>query len=196
MLAELGHPQIQNQAAEIGQHCWGVGKKRNTESIMDFLHELRGRVIGQPEIQRMVFILTRIAIRDAFGDSASASLFAEAANRRRLCVTFGARQIRSRPNSESCKFGVVHVGVANLCPGLDSRDAGCIGHGARPRQIDEGVARHRHDPWAAGASRAPHSRQATRRQERLHATLEAANCGGPISAVATRPLTSPSSSLT
>src|SRR4051812_29485078 len=28
---------------------WGVGK-RNMESTMDFLHDLRGRVIGQPEI--------------------------------------------------------------------------------------------------------------------------------------------------
>jgi hypothetical protein len=28
---------------------WGVGK-RNIDSTMDFLHDLRGRVIGQPEI--------------------------------------------------------------------------------------------------------------------------------------------------
>jgi hypothetical protein len=28
---------------------WGVGK-RNAESTMDFLHDLRSRVIGQPEI--------------------------------------------------------------------------------------------------------------------------------------------------
>jgi len=28
---------------------WGVGK-RNTDSTMDFLHDLRSRVIGQPEI--------------------------------------------------------------------------------------------------------------------------------------------------
>ena len=39
---------------------------------MDFLHDLRSRVIGQPEISaRMAFIPTSPAIRDAFGDSAS-----------------------------------------------------------------------------------------------------------------------------
>ena len=49
---------------------WGVGK-RNTESTMDFLHDLRGRVIGQPEISTDGFHPYRVAIRDAFGDSAS-----------------------------------------------------------------------------------------------------------------------------
>jgi IS1 family transposase len=49
---------------------WGVGK-RNTESTMDFLHDLRGRVIGQPEISTDGFHLYRMAIRDAFGASAS-----------------------------------------------------------------------------------------------------------------------------
>jgi hypothetical protein len=62
------------------------------------------------------------------------------------------------------KFGVVHVSVANHCPRLDSLDAGCTQHGSRPWQIDGGVARHGHDLWAVGASRAPHSRQATRQQ--------------------------------
>ena len=32
---------------------WGVGK-RNAESTMDFLHDLRSRVIGQPEISTWV----------------------------------------------------------------------------------------------------------------------------------------------
>jgi len=49
---------------------WGVGK-RNTESTMDFLHDLRSRVIGQPEISTDGFHPYRMAIRDAFGDSAS-----------------------------------------------------------------------------------------------------------------------------
>ncbi len=49
---------------------WGVGK-RNTESTMDFLHDLRSRVIGQPEISTDGFHPYRPAIRDAFGDSAS-----------------------------------------------------------------------------------------------------------------------------
>lgn len=49
---------------------WGVGK-RNAESTMDFLHDLRGRVIGQPEISTDGFHPYRVAIRDAFGDSAS-----------------------------------------------------------------------------------------------------------------------------
>ncbi len=49
---------------------WGVGK-RNTESTMDFLHDLRARVIGQPEISTDGFHPYRMAIRDAFGDSAS-----------------------------------------------------------------------------------------------------------------------------
>ena len=49
---------------------WGVGK-RNTESTMDFLHDLRGRVIGQPEISTDGFHPYRMAIRDAFGASAS-----------------------------------------------------------------------------------------------------------------------------
>jgi len=49
---------------------WGVGK-RNTESTMDFLHDLRSRVIGQPEISTDGFHPYRPAIRDAFGDNAS-----------------------------------------------------------------------------------------------------------------------------
>jgi IS1 family transposase len=49
---------------------WGVGK-RNTESTMDFLHDLRSRVIGQPEISTDGFHPYRLAIRDVFGDSAS-----------------------------------------------------------------------------------------------------------------------------
>jgi IS1 family transposase len=49
---------------------WGVGK-RNGESTMDFLHDLRSRVIGQPEISTDGFHPYRLAIRDAFGDSAS-----------------------------------------------------------------------------------------------------------------------------
>jgi IS1 family transposase len=49
---------------------WGVGK-RNMESTMDFLHDLRGRIIGQPEISTDGFHPYRVAIRDAFGDSAS-----------------------------------------------------------------------------------------------------------------------------
>ncbi|MEY9886352.1 transposase [Bradyrhizobium sp. USDA 329] len=49
---------------------WGVGK-RNTESTMDFLHDLRSRVIGQPEISTDGFHPYRMAIRDAFGPEAS-----------------------------------------------------------------------------------------------------------------------------
>ena len=49
---------------------WRVGK-RNMDSTMDFLHDLRGRVIGQPEISTDGFHPYRMAIRDAFGDSAS-----------------------------------------------------------------------------------------------------------------------------
>ena len=48
---------------------WGVGK-RNMESTMDFLHDLRSRVIGQPEISTDGFHPYRVAIRDAFGDNA------------------------------------------------------------------------------------------------------------------------------
>src|ERR1700722_17675624 len=48
---------------------WGVGK-RNMESTMDFLHDLRSRVIGQPEISTDGFHPYRVAIRDAFGDGA------------------------------------------------------------------------------------------------------------------------------
>src|ERR1700749_578973 len=52
---------------------WGVGK-RNAESTMDFLHDLRARVVGQPEISTDGFHPYRPAIRDAFGDSASPGL--------------------------------------------------------------------------------------------------------------------------
>jgi IS1 family transposase len=49
---------------------WGVGK-RNMDSTLDFLHDLRSRVIGQPEISTDGFHPYRVAIRDTFGDSAS-----------------------------------------------------------------------------------------------------------------------------
>jgi hypothetical protein len=38
---------------------------------MDFLHDLCSRVIGQPEISTDGFLPYRVAIPDAFGDSAS-----------------------------------------------------------------------------------------------------------------------------
>ncbi|MDH2406687.1 transposase [Bradyrhizobium sp. SSUT18] len=49
---------------------WGVGK-RNAESAMDFLHDLRSRVIGQPEISTDGFKPYLSAVRDAFGPNAS-----------------------------------------------------------------------------------------------------------------------------
>ena len=49
---------------------WGVGK-RNSESTMDFLHDLRSRVIGQPEISTDGFKPYLSAVRNAFGDNAS-----------------------------------------------------------------------------------------------------------------------------
>jgi IS1 family transposase len=49
---------------------WGVGKQ-NAESTMDFLHDLRSRVIRQPEISTDGFHPYRPAIRDAFGDGAA-----------------------------------------------------------------------------------------------------------------------------
>jgi IS1 family transposase len=55
------------QKAIIG---WGVGK-RTMESTMDFVYDLRSRVIGQPEISTDGFHSYRVAIRDAFGDGAS-----------------------------------------------------------------------------------------------------------------------------
>src|SRR6202047_3028092 len=55
------------QKAIIG---WRVGK-RNADTTLEFLHDLRGRVIGQPEISTDGFLPYRMAIRDAFGDSAS-----------------------------------------------------------------------------------------------------------------------------
>lgn len=55
------------QKAIIG---WRVGK-RNAETTLEFLHDLRGRVIGQPEISTDGFLPYRNSIRDAFGDSAS-----------------------------------------------------------------------------------------------------------------------------
>ena len=49
---------------------WGVGK-RNTDSTMDFLHDLRSRVIGQPEISTDGFRPYRMAVRAAFGENSS-----------------------------------------------------------------------------------------------------------------------------
>nr|WP_244464082.1 hypothetical protein [Bradyrhizobium japonicum] len=49
---------------------WGVGK-RNAESTMDFLHDLRSRIIGQPEISTDGFLPYRAAIRHAFGPNAA-----------------------------------------------------------------------------------------------------------------------------
>jgi IS1 family transposase len=55
------------QKAIIG---WRVGK-RNADTTLEFLHDLRQRVIGQPEISKDGFLPYRNSIRDAFGDSAS-----------------------------------------------------------------------------------------------------------------------------
>jgi len=49
---------------------WGVGK-RNTDSTLDFLHDLRSRVIGQPEISTDGFRPYRMAIRAAFGENSA-----------------------------------------------------------------------------------------------------------------------------
>jgi IS1 family transposase len=55
------------QKAIIG---WRVGK-RNADTTLEFLNDLRGRVIGQPEISTDGFLPYRNSIRDTFGDSAS-----------------------------------------------------------------------------------------------------------------------------
>jgi IS1 family transposase len=55
------------QKAIIG---WRV-VKRNADTTLEFLHDLRGRVIGQPEISTDGFLPYRNSIRDTFGDSAS-----------------------------------------------------------------------------------------------------------------------------
>ena len=55
------------QKAIIG---WRVGK-RNADTTLEFLHDLRGRVIGQPEISTDGFLPYRNSIRDTFGDTAS-----------------------------------------------------------------------------------------------------------------------------
>jgi IS1 family transposase len=55
------------QKAIIG---WRVGK-RNADTTLEFLHDLRGRVIGQPDISTDGFLPYRNSIRDTFGDSAS-----------------------------------------------------------------------------------------------------------------------------
>ena len=49
---------------------WRVGK-RNADTTLEFLHDLRQRVIGQPEISTDGFLPYRNSIRDAFGDTAS-----------------------------------------------------------------------------------------------------------------------------
>jgi IS1 family transposase len=56
-----------NQKAIIS---YWIGK-RDTENTLQFLSDLRGRVIGQPEISTDGFHPYRVAIRDTFGDSAS-----------------------------------------------------------------------------------------------------------------------------
>ena len=55
------------QKAIIG---WRVGK-RDSDTTLEFLHDLRQRVIGQPEISTDGFLPYRNSIRDTFGDSAS-----------------------------------------------------------------------------------------------------------------------------
>jgi IS1 family transposase len=70
---------------------WGVGK-RNTESTMDFLHDLRSRVIGQPEISTDGFHPYRMAIRDAFGDGASHGVLVKTYSVTNLAVKDAARR--------------------------------------------------------------------------------------------------------
>lgn len=55
------------QKAIIG---WRVGK-RDSDTTLEFLHDLRQRVIGQPDISTDGFLPYRNSIRDTFGDSAS-----------------------------------------------------------------------------------------------------------------------------
>jgi IS1 family transposase len=70
---------------------WGVGK-RTTESTMDFLHDLRSRVIGQPEISTDGFHPYRVAIRDAFGDGASHGVLVKTYSVTNLAVKDAARR--------------------------------------------------------------------------------------------------------
>jgi len=70
---------------------WGVGK-RNAESTMDFVHDLRGRVIGQPEISTDGFTPYRVAIRDAFGDGASHGVIVKTYSVTNLSVKDAARR--------------------------------------------------------------------------------------------------------
>jgi hypothetical protein len=45
--------------------------RRNADTTLEFLHDLRQRVIGQPEISTDGFLPYRNSIRDTFGDTAS-----------------------------------------------------------------------------------------------------------------------------
>lgn len=80
---------------------WGVGK-RNAESTMDFLHDLRGRVIGQPEISTDGFHPYRVAIRDAFGDNASHGVIVKT-----YSVTNLAKDAVTRYGQSRCSRGAV-----------------------------------------------------------------------------------------
>ena len=70
---------------------WGVGK-RTMESTMDFVHDLRSRVIGQPEISTNGFHPYRVAIRDAFGDGASQGVIVKTYSVTHLAVKKAARR--------------------------------------------------------------------------------------------------------
>src|ERR1700675_4591674 len=61
--------------------------------------------------------------------------------------------------------GARHANVVDHSTRLDRRDAGCLRHGSRSRQIDQSLARDRVDHWAIGAGRAPCSGQAQQQSD-------------------------------
>jgi hypothetical protein len=68
---------------------------------MDFLHDLRSRVIGQPEISTDGFLPYRPAIRDALGDSASHGVIVKTYSVTNLAK--GCRDPIFPGSSSSCK---------------------------------------------------------------------------------------------
>jgi hypothetical protein len=70
---ELSRPELlRTKSSILGANriarCW---RKISSKRSAGFLHDLRGRVLGQPEISTDAFLPDRAAIRDAFGDNAS-----------------------------------------------------------------------------------------------------------------------------
>jgi hypothetical protein len=128
------------------------------ESTMDFLHDLRSRVIGQPEISTDGFHPYRVAMRDALGDSTSHGAIVKTCSVTHLvkeaqgryspaAVVAVSKEVVTGDADQYISTGYVEQQNLLLCMGSRQERLTAPSNYRRPTGTFEGVCRHIARSW-------------------------------------------------